>query len=46
MVFERGGNSLSRVEERVVSRKDEIILAWWDFMAPFVLTTPPGAMNR
>jgi hypothetical protein len=44
--FERSGNSLSTVEERIVSRKDEIILSWWDFMAPFVLTMPPGAMNR
>ena len=44
--FERSGNSLSAVEERVVSSKDEIILTWWDLMAPFVLTMPPGAMNR
>jgi hypothetical protein len=44
--FERTGNSLSTVEERIVSRKDEIILSWWDFMAPFVLTMPPGTMNR
>jgi len=44
--FERTGNSLSTVEERVVSTDDEIVLAWWDLMAPFVLTMPPGAMNR
>jgi hypothetical protein len=44
--FERSGNSLSTVEERIVSHKNEIILSWWDFMAPFVLTMPPGAMNR
>lgn len=44
--FERTGNSLSAVEERIVSRKDEIILTWWDFMAPFVLTMAPGTMNR
>ena len=44
--FERSGDSLSTVEERVVSSKDEIILTWWDFMAPFVLTMPPGMMNR
>jgi len=44
--FERSGNSLSSVEERIVSSKDEIILTWWDFMAPFVLTMPPGMMNR
>jgi hypothetical protein len=45
-LFERTGNSLSTVEERIVSRDDEIILAWWDLMTPFVLTMPPGAMNR
>jgi hypothetical protein len=44
--FERTGNSLSTVEERIVSAKEQIILTWWDFMAPFVLTMPPGAMNR
>jgi hypothetical protein len=44
--FERAGNSLSTVEERVASRGDEIILTWWDMMTPFVLTVPPGAMNR
>lgn len=44
--FRRTGNSLSTVEERVVSGDDEIVLSWWDLMAPFVLTMPPGAMNR
>lgn len=44
--FERTGNSLSTVEERIVSRDEEIVLAWWDLMAPFVLTVPPGAMGR
>jgi hypothetical protein len=44
--FTRSGNSLSTVEERIVSSKDEIILSWWDLMKPFVLTMPPGAMNR
>jgi hypothetical protein len=44
--FDRSGNSLSTVEERIVSRKDEIILSWWDLMPPFILTMPPGAMNR
>jgi hypothetical protein len=44
--FTRTGNSLSTVEERVASAKDEIVLAWWDLMAPFILTMPPGAMNR
>lgn len=44
--FQRTGNSLSTLEERIVSSDDEIILSWWDLMAPFVLTMPPGAMNR
>ncbi|HKA46079.1 MAG TPA: hypothetical protein VKF40_29075, partial [Burkholderiales bacterium] len=44
--FSRTGNSLSTVEERVVAAKDEIILTWWDLMTPFILTMPPGAMNR
>ncbi len=44
--FERGGDSLSTVEERIVSDDGEIIMTWWDLMAPFVLTIPPGAMDR
>ncbi len=44
--FERAGDSLSTVTERVVSADDEIILAFWDFFPPFVLTMPPGAMDR
>lgn len=44
--FQRSGNSLSTVEERIVSDEDEIILAYWDLMAPFILTMPPGAMDR
>ena len=44
--FQRGGDSLSTVEERIVSDDGEIIMSWWDLMAPFVLTVPPGAMDR
>ena len=44
--FTRSGNSLSTVEERIVSSSDRIVLTWWDLMAPFILTMPPGAMNR
>ena len=44
--FERTGNSLSTVEERIISDDGEIVMAWWDLMAPFVLTVPPGAMDR
>jgi hypothetical protein len=29
-----------------VSSRDEIVLAWWDLMDPFILTIPPGAMDR
>jgi hypothetical protein len=45
-LFERSGHSLSTVYERIATRSGEIILAWWDLMAPFILTMPPGAMNR
>jgi len=45
-IFERGGHALSTVEERVVSASDTIILSWWNLMEPFVLTLPPGALNR
>lgn len=44
--FQRAGNSLSTVEERIVSDDGETIMSWWDLMAPFVLTVPPGAMDR
>ncbi len=44
--FERGGDALSTVYERVFTRAGEITLAWWDLIAPFVLTMPPGTMNR
>ena len=44
--FERSGNALSTVEERITSTSDEIILCYWDLMAPFILTMPPGAMER
>ena len=44
--FERTGGSLTTVEERIVSRDEEIILSWWELMDPFILTMPPGAMGR
>src|SRR3954470_3197677 len=28
--FQRTGNSLSTVEERVISSDDEIVMSWWD----------------
>lgn len=44
--FERGGHSLSTVEERVVAARETLLLSWWNLLPPFVLTMPPGAMNR
>ena len=44
--FTRSGNSLSCVEERIVSTREEIVCSWWDFLDPFILTMPPGAMDR
>lgn len=44
--FERAGHCLSAMEERIVSEEDSILLSWWNLMDPFVLTLPPGAMNR
>jgi hypothetical protein len=44
--FTRTGDCLSTMEERIASARDEIVLSWWDLMAPFILTMPPGAMNR
>ena len=44
--FARSGHSLATVEERITTAEDEIVLSWWDLMKPFILTMPPGAMNR
>jgi hypothetical protein len=44
--FERTGHSLSTVDERVAWAGGSIVLSWWGLLAPFVLTMPPGAMNR
>ena len=44
--FDRGGHSLSAVYERIETERESIVLSWWNFMAPFVLTLPPGALNR
>ena len=44
--FERTGNSLSTVEERIVGETESITMSYWDFLAPFVLTMPPGAGGR
>lgn len=44
--FTRSGNSLATVEERISSDDSEIVLAWWDLLPAFVITVPPGQMNR
>jgi hypothetical protein len=44
--FERSGNSLATVEERVSTDDGEILLAWWDLLPAFVITVPAGQMNR
>ena len=44
--FTRGGNSLATVDERIATNDGEIVMTWWDLLPPFVLTIPPGALNR
>jgi hypothetical protein len=44
--FSRTGHSLATVEERISSMEAEIVMSWWDLINPFILTMPPGAMNR
>ena len=44
--FRRSGDSLSTVEEFVTCGSGQIVLSWWDLIAPFVLTMPPGALKR
>jgi len=44
--FERTGHSLATVEERIRTKQTEIVMSWWDFIDPFILTMPPGAMKR
>jgi hypothetical protein len=44
--FSRSGHSLATVEERITTSEAAIMLSWWDLMKPFILTMPPGAMNR
>ena len=44
--FERTGHSLATVEERISSKQTDIVMTWWDFIDPFILTMPPGAMKR
>ena len=44
--FVRSGNALATMEERISSDDGQIVLAWWDLLPAFVITVPPGQMNR
>ena len=44
--FERSGDPRAAATERVVSASDEIVMTWYDFNDPFVLTMAPGYANR
>jgi hypothetical protein len=44
--FSRSGGIDAGAGERVKARDAEILLSWQDFLAPFVLTMPPGSANR
>jgi len=40
--FSRAGDPRGVVIERIESRNDSIVMTWYDCIAPFVLTLPPG----
>ena len=40
------GDVRSTASEEVVAGNDRLRLTWRDFIDPFVLTMPPGFMNR
>ena len=44
--FARAGDAHSAASESVMSGATRITLSWSDFVAPFVLTMPPGYNNR
>ena len=44
--FMRNGDAQSAAIETVTSSENEITLTWYDFIAPLVLTMPPGFNNR
>jgi hypothetical protein len=44
--FARSGGIDSRAAELVTAKDAEIVLSWEDFLAPFVLTMPPGTAGR
>ncbi|MCC6210212.1 MAG: hypothetical protein IT513_04110 [Burkholderiales bacterium] len=44
--FSRSGGIDSRAAELATAKDAEILLCWEDFLAPFVLTMPPGTGGR
>ena len=44
--FSRHGSVASGAREEVAASGAKIVLAWRDFLAPFVLNMPPGFNNR
>jgi hypothetical protein len=44
--FLRHGDAQSSAIETVTSSENEITLTWYDYIAPLVLTIPPGFNNR
>ena len=44
--FRRQGDPRSAATETVRGRGDELVLTWYDFIEPFVLTMPPGFADR
>lgn len=44
--FSRSGGIASKAAELVMAKDAKILLSWQDFIAPFVLTMPPGSANR
>ena len=45
-VFSRSGSIDTRAAELVTAKDAEVLLSWEDFIAPFVLTMPPGSAGR
>jgi len=44
--FARSGGIDTRATELVTAKDADLLLSWEDFLAPFVLTMPPGSANR
>ena len=45
-VFTRSGGIDTRAAELVTAKDADILLTWGEFLAPFVLTMPPGSGGR